>query len=125
MPTCFQRAAAASRPACGFTWSRSEAVVGSDRMTVPWIQAGAVDPRAMSSAAMTMAQAPSDDGHVSSYRIGSHSIVEERTSSTDLASRRCAYGFFSAFVRSLAATMAPISVGALERRMYERTCGAK
>ena len=30
-----------------------------------------------------------------------------------------------ALVRSFAATIAPISVGAPERRMYERTCGAK
>ena len=69
MPACFHSAAAASRPACGFTWSRSAAVVGSERITVPWIQAGLVDVGASRTAAsepMTIAQAPSEEGQVSS-----------------------------------------------------------
>ena len=66
MPACFQRAAAASRPAWGFTWSRSAAVVASDRITVPWIQAGLGDDFALSSSTITRAQAPSLDGQVSS-----------------------------------------------------------
>ena len=66
MPACFQSAAAASREACGLTWSRSAAEVASERITVPWIQAGLGDEAATSSEAITSAQAPSDDGQVSS-----------------------------------------------------------
>ena len=50
---------------------------------------GAVDPgrvgsttSAVSSSAITSAQAPSEDGQVSSYRIGSQSICEASTDST-------------------------------------------
>ena len=82
IPACFQRYAAASRPACGFTWSRSAAEVASERIAVAWIQAGAAELRAVSASAMTSAQAPSEDGQVSSYRIGSHSICEASTDST-------------------------------------------
>src|SRR3954451_5478415 len=109
MPACFHRAAAAWRPACGLTWSRSAAVVGSERIWVPWIQAGFLTPdfATASSEAMTSAHAPSEEGQVSSYRIGSHSIVEARTDSTVVPLLcRCAYGFFSAFWRSFAATIA-------------------
>ena len=88
IPACFQSAAAASRPACGLTWSRSAAVVGSERITVPWIQAGESADLAVSSSAMTRAQAPSDDGQVSSYRIGSHSICEASTDSTVVSGLR-------------------------------------
>ena len=66
MPACFQSAAAASRPACGFTWSRSAAVVGSVRITVPWIQAGLGDDVGGVLVGDHHAQAPSEDGQVSS-----------------------------------------------------------
>ena len=100
------------------TWSRSAAEVASERITVPWIQAGFGDRAASSSATITSAQAPSEDGQVSSYRIGSHSICEASTDSTVVSGlRRWAYGFFSAFCRSLAATIAPMWFGAPERRM--------
>ena len=64
------------------TWSRSAAVVASERITVPWIQAGLGEAFAVSSSAMTRAQAPSEEGQVSSYRIGSQSICEASTDST-------------------------------------------
>ncbi len=38
---------------------------------------------------------------------------------------RCAYGFLSAFRRSLTATSVPMCPGAPDRRMYSRMCGAK
>src|SRR4051812_40561831 len=120
MPACFHSAAEASRPAWGLTWSRSAAVVGSERIWVPWIQAGLVTPdfATADSEAITMAQAPSEDGQVSSKRIGSQSIVEARTDSTVVPSLwRCAYGFFRALFRSFAATIAPMCDGAPERRM--------
>ena len=66
MPACFHRAAAASREACGLTWSRSAAVVASERMTVPWIHAGLADDLAVSSSTITRAHAPSEEGQVSS-----------------------------------------------------------
>ena len=66
MPACFQIAAAASREACGLTWSRSAAVVASERITVPWIQAGLGEAFAVSSSTITSAHAPSEDGQVSS-----------------------------------------------------------
>jgi hypothetical protein len=47
------------------TWSRPANVVGSVRIAVAWIHA-AVRPRAVASSPSTIAQAPSDDGHVSS-----------------------------------------------------------
>src|SRR6478752_921288 len=113
MPACFQIDAAASREACGLTWSRSAAVVASDRITVPWIQAGLGEDFAVSSSTMTRAQAPSEDGQVSSYLIGSQSICEASTVSTVVSGFfRCGYGIFSAFCRSLAATIAPTCVGA-------------
>jgi hypothetical protein len=91
MPACFHSAAAASREACGFTWSRSAAEVASERITVPWIHAGLGEDAATSSAAITSAQAPSEDGQVSSYRIGSQSICEASTDSTVVSGfLRCA-----------------------------------
>ena len=57
-------------------------MVGSERMTVPWIQAGESADRAVSSSAITRAQAPSEEGQVSSYRIGSQSICDSSTDST-------------------------------------------
>ncbi len=82
MPACFQSAAAASRDACGLTWSRSAAEVASERITVPWIHAGLGEAAAVSSSTITSAHAPSEDGQVSSYRIGSQSICEASTDST-------------------------------------------
>ena len=43
---------------------------------------------AVSSSAMTRAQAPSEDGQVSSYRIGSQSICEASTDSTVVSGLR-------------------------------------
>jgi hypothetical protein len=111
MPACFHSAAAASRPACGFTWSRSAAVVASLRICVPWIHAGfsMSDRSTAASEAITRAHAPSDDGQVSSYLIGSHSICDAITDSKVVSGFcRWAKGFFSAFCRSFAATMAPM-----------------
>lgn len=74
----------------------------------------------------TIAQAPSEDGQVSEYRIGSQSIGEAWTFSRVMScSWRCAYGFFRALRRSLYATSEPTASGAPVRRMYARTCGAK
>ena len=56
--------------------------MASERITVPWIQAGFGEAFDVSSSAMTSAQAPSEDGQVSSYRIGSQSICEASTDST-------------------------------------------
>src|ERR1700752_3049335 len=39
IPAAFHRAAAASRLACGLTWSRPAYASGSVRSAVPWIQA--------------------------------------------------------------------------------------
>jgi len=67
IPACFHSAAAASRPACGFTWSRPAKVVGSVRMTVAWIHATGLPVAAAAvSSPRIMAQAPSEEGQVSS-----------------------------------------------------------
>ncbi len=88
------------------------------RITVPWIQAGFGEAAAVSSSAMTTAQAPSEDGQVSSYLMGSHSICDAITDSKVVSGlRRWAYSFFNAFCRSLAATIAPMWAGAPDRRM--------
>ena len=67
MPAARHSASAASRPARGFTWSLPANKVGSVRIAVARIQATC---RSLASAAawspMTIAQAPSEDGHVSS-----------------------------------------------------------
>jgi hypothetical protein len=53
-------------PACGFTASRSANIVGSLRIAVPSTHAGGLAPRSPpASSAITIAHAPSDDGHVS------------------------------------------------------------
>ena len=66
MPACLYTSAAQSRPACGFTWSRPENIVGSLRMADAWTHAEGRGARpAADSDARTIAQAPSDDGHVS------------------------------------------------------------
>src|SRR5690606_34264416 len=75
MPACRYTSAAASLPPCGLTLSRPANIIGSDRIDVPCTHAGGFGAfLAASSEARTMAHAPSDDGHVSRYRIGSHSI---------------------------------------------------
>ena len=67
---------------------------------------------------MTTAQAPSDDGHDSRKRTGSHIIGEAFTFSIDMSAiLRCAYGFFNAFLRSFTATIGPTYAGAPERSM--------
>ena len=64
------------RPASGFTWLRPANIVGSLRMAVACTHAGGALRRWVATASdpSTMATAPSDDGHVSAYRTGSHSI---------------------------------------------------
>src|SRR5690348_13385592 len=118
MPAIFHNAAAHSCPALGFTWSRPAYVVGSVRIDVAWIHAGRSTAAAACSLPITTAHAPSDDGQVSSYRIGSHSIWDSCTFSIVMSGCcRCAYGFLAALRRSLAATIAPTWFGAPERRM--------
>ena len=73
---------------------------------------------AISSLPITSAQAPSDDGQVSSNRIGSQSIWDAITFSSVMSGWcRCASGFFAPLSRSLTATIAPMWFGAPERRM--------
>jgi hypothetical protein len=65
-----------------------------------------------------MATAPSDDGHVSTNRTGSHSIGDSMAfSRVQSGSCRWAYGLRHALSRCLIATMAPMWGGAFERRM--------
>ncbi len=77
--------------------------VGSLRIAPPCTQAGGRGERAAPARSVrTIAQAPSEEGQVSEYRIGSHSIGEAWTFSRVMScSCRCAYGFFSALRRSL------------------------
>ena len=64
---------------------------------------------AVCSSPMTTAHAPSDDGQVSSNRMGSHSIWELITFSTVWSGWcRWASGFRAPLRRSLAATIAPM-----------------
>ena len=69
MPACAYTSFAHSLPPSGSTGSRSADIVGSLRIAVPLIHAGgrpaaaAASPTA--SLPSTIAQAPSDDGHVS------------------------------------------------------------
>ena len=73
----------------------------------------------------TTAHAPSDDGHDSRNRSGSHSIGDSFTFSIVMSgSCRCAYGFFSAFRRSFTATCQPMYSGAPVCSMYARIHGA-
>ena len=66
----------------------------------------------------SIAHAPSDAGHDSNRRTGSHTIGESRTISSEMSSSfKCAYGFFSAFLRSFTATIQPTYSGAFERSM--------
>ena len=86
MPAAFHSALAASRPACGLTWSRPEYASGSVRNAVAWIHAtgwpSATRLSATSSLPITTAHAPSEDGQVSSKRMGSHSICDAITFSS-------------------------------------------
>src|SRR5262245_2030628 len=70
IPAAFHSAAAASRLACGFTWSRPAYANGSVRSDVAWIHAtgwpSATRASAAASSPITIAAAPSDEGHVSS-----------------------------------------------------------
>ena len=67
---------------------------------------------------MITAHAPSEDGHVSSYRTGSHSMGEACTDSSVMSPCcRWAYGLRAPLRRSLTATIAPMCVGAPLRRM--------
>src|SRR6185436_13694960 len=92
----------------------------------PLIHAGFRGPlRACSSFEITSAIAPSDDGHVSRYRMGSHSIGEFITSSTVIGSVRCAYSFRPALSRAFAAIIGPMCAGAFVFAMYARQYGAK
>jgi hypothetical protein len=122
MPAWRQSAAAHSAPARGLTWSLPANMVGSVRIAVARIQATGRALACVASAAarspMITAQAPSEEGQVSSYRTGSHSMGEERTRSSVMsACRRCAYGFRLPLRRSLTATSAPTCSGAPLRRM--------
>jgi hypothetical protein len=119
IPACRQSAAAAATPAAGFTGSLPANIVGSVRIAVARIQAtGPGLASAASSSPMTTAQAPSDDGQVSSYRTGSQSMGEACTDSSVMSGCcRWAYGFRAPLRRSLTATIAPISGGAPLRRM--------
>src|ERR1700730_13399513 len=130
IPAAFHSAAAASRPACGLTWSRPEYASGSVRSAVAWIHAtgwpSATRASAAASSPITSAHAPSEEGHVSSKRMGSHSICDDSTFSSVMSGWcRWANGFLAPLSRSLTATIAPMCAGAPERRMYARTCGAK
>src|SRR5262245_40297302 len=84
MPAWAYTSLAQSFPPCGETWSRPAISVGSLRHAVPCTQAGANSPSWASppaSLVITMAHAPSDEGHVSEYRIGSQIIIDSRTDS--------------------------------------------
>ena len=92
------------------------------RSAVAWIHAtgwpSATRASAISSLPITSAQAPSEEGQVSSNRIGSHSIWDAITFSSVMSGWcRWASGFFAPLSRSLTATIAPMCVGAPERRM--------
>ena len=119
IPACRHSAAAASRPAAGLTWSLPANMVGSLRIAVARIQAtGPGLASAAGSEPMITAHAPSEDGQVSSYRTGSHSMGEACTDSSVMsACCRCAYGLSAPLRRSLTATSAPMCDGAPLRRM--------
>src|ERR1039458_6108970 len=109
MPACLYTSCVACTQACGRTGSRPGKLDGSLLDDVPRIQAGgrpsAAAALATSSLPMMMAQAPSEDGHDSRERKGSHSIGEDFTFSSEMSwIFRWAKGFFSAFWRSLTAT---------------------
>ena len=101
--------AAQSWPPCGFTGSRPGNQPSSVRTAVPCTHAGgllaALPP---ASSVSTIAHAPSEVGHDSSRWIGSHTNGDSSTISMLMSGIcRCAYGFFSAFLRSFTATIGP------------------
>jgi hypothetical protein len=66
MPAFAYRSFAFMRAASGFTWSRPENIVGSERIAVPCTHAGFPGAlAALPSLAKIIAHAPSDDGQVS------------------------------------------------------------
>src|ERR1700759_3716305 len=119
MPACRHSAATHSRPAAGLTWSLPANMVGSLRIAVARTQAtGPGAAEAASESPMTTAHAPSEDGHVSSYRTGSHSIGEASTFSSVMSPCcRWAYGVRAPLRRSLTASSALMFDGALLRLM--------
>src|SRR5436190_4061647 len=127
MPACAYRSFAQSLPACGLIWSRRANIVGSLRIAMPWIHATAPsDASATLSLPITIAIAPSDDGHTSRYRSGSQSRNDSSTVFKSMSGRwRCAFGFRNAARRSFTATKWPMWRGAPDRYMYARISGAK
>src|SRR5712691_1224156 len=116
MPACPYTSHAQSTAAWGRTGSRPGNAYGSDRTAEPRIHAGARPAFAAASppsrSVRTTAHAPSDDGHDSRKRTGSHIIGDALTFSIEMSAiLRCAYGFFIAFWRSLTATIGPMSSG--------------
>src|SRR5581483_10883225 len=110
MPAWAYTAAAQARPAGGSTKSWSGAWVDDDRTADPSTQAGRQGADAVArSLASTMAAAPSELGEHSPRRIGSHSIGVATMSETSAGLRMWANGLAQAFVRSLAATVGPVS----------------
>ena len=102
MPACANTSAAQSTAPCGRTGSRPGNDDGSERTADPRIHAGGRPSAAAafppSSSVKTTAHAPSDDGHDSRKRTGSHIMGDAFTVSSEMsASFRCAYGFFIAF----------------------------
>src|SRR3954447_6822715 len=127
IPACAYTSFAQSLPAWGFTWSRRANIVGSLRIAMPCTHATEPsDASATCSLPITIAIAPSDDGHVSRYRSGSHSRNDSSTVLRSMSGRwRCAFGLRNAASRSLTATRWPMWRGAPERYMYARISGAK
>src|SRR3954463_6068264 len=77
IPACRYTSAAQSLPACGDTASLPAKSVGPLRGAPPRTQAGGPGARAAPARSVsTMAQAPSEEGQVSEYRIGSQSMGE-------------------------------------------------
>src|SRR5213594_2877573 len=112
MPALSYTALAQTFPARGLTWSRPGTHIASAYEYPDLTQAGLRGPFFASSAdATTIANAPSDDGHVSPKRIGSHRTGEFITSSTVIGSRRWAYSLCPALARALAATTGPMCGG--------------
>src|SRR6476620_6350914 len=102
MPAWRYTSAAHSAPPSGSTVSRSADMVGSLRIAVPCTHATGSPTDAAASPTVslpsTRAHAPSLDGQVSAYRIGSHSIRESFTESNVMSgSWRWAYGLRTAF----------------------------
>ena len=90
----------------------------SERTDIPLIQAAFL-PLAMSFAAMINAHAPSEEGQLSRYRNGSHSMGVLLTISKSIPGIcKWANGLRLAFCLSLTATCQPICSGAPDLLMY-------